>query len=157
MEEETIHSFSNYEESKKRINFICRDINEERTAEQDLFKLRQLGYGASYTAAFQRLAAKTDWGVKFLNAEDKTAESEDKYFEKLEDGESETPESAETKGRTGSWECRLRRISMWKAPMHFSAEIIEHQQILTENVSLRTRLTKDGGYVTPDNGYIAGT
>lgn len=41
-------------------------------------------------------------GVEFLNAEDTTAESEDEDTEKLEDGESETPENTETKGRTGS-------------------------------------------------------
>ena len=52
-----------------KIKIVFDVINEQCTAEQEIFHLQQKGAAATYTAAFQVLTVTTEWGDATLSAQ----------------------------------------------------------------------------------------
>ena len=53
--------FKSFNKFRAKIHLVFRDINEQRTAEQDICCLRQTKSAADYTAQFKRISTTTDW------------------------------------------------------------------------------------------------
>jgi hypothetical protein len=69
MKKETIQYFQTMKGFGDGINQVFGDIEEERTAERGLQNLKQKGAATSYTAEFQQLATRTQWGEAALQAQ----------------------------------------------------------------------------------------
>jgi hypothetical protein len=69
MKKETLRYFMTMKGFGEGINQVFGDIEEEKTAERGLQHLRQKGSAANYTAEFQQLATRTQWGEAALQAQ----------------------------------------------------------------------------------------
>ena len=68
-EDQTNEIFSDFSKFKEEIKVVFGAIDEQRTAEREIFHLRQKGAAATYAAAFQALAVATEWGDAALSAQ----------------------------------------------------------------------------------------
>ncbi len=68
-EEETKTIFRDAQAFEKRLRRVFEDIDKERTAERQLYNLRQKASAAAYSASFQHIAANTEWDDAVLTSQ----------------------------------------------------------------------------------------
>ena len=68
-EEETNTIFRDPQAFEKRLRRVFGDIDKERTAERQLYNLRQKTSAATYSASFQHIAANTEWDDAALTSQ----------------------------------------------------------------------------------------
>ena len=60
-ENETQIIFNSSQQFEARLRRVFEDIDKKRTAERQLYELRQKGSAVSYSVSFQHIAANTEW------------------------------------------------------------------------------------------------
>ncbi|SLM33636.1 gag protein [Lasallia pustulata] len=68
-DDETVRMFSGFDKFMYEIRLVFGDIDEERTAERDIQRLKQTKSAADYTDQFKRISAATNWGEAALTAQ----------------------------------------------------------------------------------------